>query len=309
MLFSEVYGAYFEAVSDILSKAVQDRLDQQTILRIVQEKGFAESILTIPQNLTDGTWPLLTADLHTPLRHQPHQPMTLLQKQWLKALLLDPRIRLFDVSGTGLEGIEPLFSPEQFVYYDRYTDGDPFEDEGYIARFKTICEAIHTHRRVEVTFDSSHGHHCVWKVVPFRIEYSSVDDKFRLLVFSPIRKIATINLARVTQAKLCEAWPRGAFTEPKIRNHELVFELVDERNALERAMLQFSYLTKETERLEEKHYRVTLHYRREDETELLIKLMSFGPRIKVISPDHMVEQTKERINRQILLQQAGKDRI
>ena len=75
-------------------------------------------------------------------------------------------------------------------------------------------------------------------------------------------------------------------------------ELVDERNALERAMLHFSHLEKETERLENDLYRVTLRYQRDDEMELLIRVLSFGPKLRVISPPGFIEQIKERLNRQ-----------
>lgn len=81
MLFSETHGAYFDAVSSILSAAVDGRLTQQKILQIVQEKGFTESTLTIPQKLQSGDWPLLLDGYGTPLRHKPALPITLLQKQ------------------------------------------------------------------------------------------------------------------------------------------------------------------------------------------------------------------------------------
>ena len=102
----------------------------------------------------------------------------------------------------------------------------------------------------------------------------------------------------MTSVKLLKEWPRGAFTEPTPPRDEVVFELTDERNALERVMLQFSYLAKETIRLDDKHYRVTLHYYHEDETEMVIKLLSFGPRIKVVSSEHFIELMRERMQKQ-----------
>ena len=63
-------------------------------------------------------------------------------------------------------------------------------------------------------------------------------------------------------------------------------DLYDTRNALERAMLHFSDLEKETERIDDKHYRVTLKYRQGDETEILIRILSFGPRALRRSPRH-----------------------
>ena len=95
MIFSEVYGSYFKAVSAILAKAVAGNLTQQELTRTVLETAFGESLITIPAKLTDGSWPLLTKDFATPLQHTPRAPLTRLEKQWLKALLLDPRVRLF----------------------------------------------------------------------------------------------------------------------------------------------------------------------------------------------------------------------
>ena len=86
--------------------------------------------------------------------------------------------------------------------------------------------------------------------------------------------------------------------DPVFMYYELEMELTDERNALERAMLHFSDLEKETVRLDWKHYRIRLRYRREDETEILIRILSFGPVLKVLSPETMVRQIRRRLDRQ-----------
>lgn len=78
-------------------------------------------------------------------------------------------------------------------------------------------------------------------------------------------------------------------------------ELYDSRNALERAMLHFSDLEKETERIDEKRYRITLHYRQGDETEILIRILSFGPVLKVVEPASMVAQIRQRLSKQLAL--------
>ena len=78
----------------------------------------------------------------------------------------------------------------------------------------------------------------------------------------------------------------------------LVLELTDDRNALERVMLHFSHLDKETERIDDTHYKITLFYEREDETELLIRVLSFGPVLKVVFPDDFVKKLVERLEKQ-----------
>ena len=149
MIFSEIYGTYFKAVSAILSKAVDGVLTERELTRTVLENAFGESLVTIPAKLTDGSWPLITKDYGTPLLHKPQIPLTTLEKQWLKALLLDPRVRLFDPSEEGLEDVEPLFTPDQFVYFDRYADGDDYNDPQYIEHFRMIIRAMHSYSMQE----------------------------------------------------------------------------------------------------------------------------------------------------------------
>ena len=84
-----------------------------------------------------------------------------------------------------------------------------------------------------------------------------------------------------------------------IQPETLVFELEDKRNALERVLLHFSHLERETKRMGERLYQVTLWYDRQDETEMVIRILSFGPTIRVISPQSFIDQLKERIDRQL----------
>lgn len=298
MLFSEYYGEYYACVSEILAEAAAGSLSRQRIMEITRRQGFAESVLTIPARLQDESWPLLTKDNRSTLNHTPVHPVTLLQKRWLKTLLSDPRIRLFNVSDKGLENVEPLFDPKRIIWYDRFSDGDSFEDPGYIERFRLLLEAVKNHRKVQVVFTSHRGKENVWTVIPYRLEYSATDDKFRLLCQSTKWNNRTLNLARISACRLMETFDPEDHPVPVLGNDSVTLEILNERNALERAMLQFSYLAKQTERIGENTYRMKLQYRREDETELLIKILSFGPMMKVTEPESFVELIRERIGMQ-----------
>lgn len=67
---------------------------------------------------------------------------------------------------------------------------------------------------------------------------------------------------------------------------------------MRRAMIAFSDLEKETLRLDETHYQIRLWYKREDETELLIRIMSFGPMLRVTEPQVLVDQIRARLKKQ-----------
>lgn len=299
MLFSEIYGRYYQTVAVILREAVEGNLTRKRLNQIVQKEAFGESLMTIPDALLSGQWPLLNTEMETPLTSPPRMPLTILQKRWLKALLLDPRIRLFEVDDSGLENVEPLFRQEWLCYYDRYTDGDFFDDPMYIHNFQTIRCALQEKKQLEVSFvDGKGGFHRA-AVSPCYLEYSEKDDRFRLAAegFRPW----IINLSRIRDCRVLE---QDAYRTGQVfRNDQSVtLELIDERNALERVLLHFSHLEKEAKKLDSTHYQITLYYDQKDETEILIRVLSFGPMLRVTAPNTFRERIRDRLKKQITFQ-------
>ncbi len=298
VLFSELYGSYFHVVAAVLAEAVRRPLTGSRLEEIVREKAFVESVLTIPAALRSD-WPLLKADGTTPLRHEPTMPLTLLQKRWLKTLLQDPRIQLFTPCTEGLADIEPLFQLADLVRFDQYLDGDPYGEAAYVAVFRQMLTALKENRSARLRYTGRKGrlHNSV--CLPLRLEYSEKDDKFRLLA-SGRRNSYSINVARIQSCTLLGPAAPELYRAPVRHLESLTFRLWDERNALERVLLHFSHLEKETVRLEGQVYQVTLRYEREDETELLIRILSFGPMIQVVAPERFIALIRERLERQAL---------
>lgn len=258
MLFHEIYGSYFNIVAKVLKEACNNSLDDKRLYGIVRENGFGETSLEIPAALKNGDWLLLTPDMKTPIKHPPTMPLTLLQKRWMASILNDPRIKLFGVPREGLEGIAPLYTQEVFQYFDRCNDGDPFDDENYISHFRSILSAIKEKRLIEVRFTGSRSTRHRTKCFPWRLEYSSKDDKFRL-VAAVGNNTMIINMGRIVSVTVLDH-PDAVQLQPKIHTRVIIAELKDERNALERAMLHFSHLQKETVRLDDNRYQLTLRY-------------------------------------------------
>lgn len=300
MLFSEVYSAYYNVIAQVLTEAVEGGLTNKRIDDIVRERAFGESVLTIPASLRSGAWPLLDGDNGTPIRHKPTMPLTTLERRWLKALLLDPRIALFSPSAEGLENVEPLFRPETVVLFDRYADGDPYTDPEYIELFHTILRAFRERRRLRIRFRGHRGRIATVNCAPYRLEYSTKDDKFRLITAGTSRPV-TVNLARIDSCEFLESFDPLSLTAPRERKCRVTFLLRDERNALERVMLHFSHFEKTTVRLDDTLYEVRVTYDREDETELLIRILSFGPMVRVTEPAGFAAKLRERIERQAAL--------
>lgn len=301
IFFNEIYGTYFNVVSSILQQAQTGELTVEKLNRIVQEQAFGDSYLTITKSLRDCEWPLLQNDMTTPLKHAPAMPLSTLQRRWLKTLLSDKRMQLFDVDFTGLEDVEPLFSQEQFVYFDCYNDGDPYDDPQYKQHFRLLLQAIAEKRRVEISFLNNKNDNMRKKYLPTQIEYSAKDDKFRLKAVCG-SSLHYVNVARIKECQLLEQ-DAAEICEQKVPERcKLTALLTDERNALERAMLHFSHLEKTTERLDEKHYKLHLTYDKSDAIEMVIRILSFGPLLQVQEPASFIELLRKRLQKQLALQ-------
>lgn len=297
MIFSELYGAYYNAVAKIIAAALKAPVSKTEIRKIIEEHAFSESAVAIEPALTQERWQLIRSDGATPIEHKPSMPLSTLQKRWLKAIMLDPRIKLFDFEIYGLDEVEPLFTPDDVYLFDKYADGDPYEDEGYISRFRLILDAIKRQYPLRIEAVGSKGSKSYSVVMPQFLEYSEKDDKFRLFTMGR-RYGKTINLARILSCKpYCgkfESRPMQQISSSK----SVVIELFDERNALERVMLHFAHFEKEAERLDNRRYRITIRYNKDDESEIVIRILSFGPFIKVVEPESFVLLIKERLKMQ-----------
>ncbi len=302
MIFHELHSAYFDAVTRILSRAVAGTLAPADLRTVVEDCAFAESPLTILPALREGRWPLLSPDLTTPLHHAPGRPLTTLERRFLKSLLLDPRVALFDLHIDGLDDVQPLFTSADYVIFDQSRDGDPYTDPGYIARFRLILDAIRHRYPLSLATGTRKGNRVWMHLQPERLEYSAKDDKFRL-ISSGCRYGGTVNLGRIIAATPYEYAGRpfrsGTPKAPVMLTATLTIH--DARNTLERAMLHFAHFEKQAERLgstASDDYRLTLRYDRNDETELLIRILSFGPFIRVESPESLAEAIRARLTAQ-----------
>ncbi|MBO6157858.1 MAG: WYL domain-containing protein [Firmicutes bacterium] len=295
MIFSELYSAYYNTVASVLKTAVRRPLKKNELREVIEQHAFGESVLNIEPALSEERWQLIRSDGSTPLKHPPSMPMTTLEKRWLKAIFADPRIRLFTDETDLLPDVEPLFKASDYSVFDKYLDGDPYEDEAYIKTFRRILDAIEKRYPLSIDATNRRGNIVHMVMMPEYLEYSEKDDKFRL-IGSGWRHKRTLNLARIAHCqpytKPFEANP-GKAIQPRMCKVE--FELIDRRKALERVLLHFAHFEKQAEKIDADRYRVTVSYDKDDETEMVIRILSFGPMIKVTSPQEFAAQIKERL--------------
>ena len=298
MIFSELYSAYYNAVAKILSKVIDEDTTEKDLQNIIESTAFAESSFTILPSIKNGKWQIINEDMTTPLLAPPTMPLTNLQKRWLKAISLDPRISLFDVSFEGLEYVKPLFTPEDYVVYDRYLDGDPYFDETYRRNFRTVLEAIKNKQSLRIGILNRKNQPVVMKVLPIKLEYSEKDDKFRMISKGD-KSGGTINIARIIHVEKCDESELDFSRDKQIEHSTVTLKIFDERNALERCMLHFAHFEKKVEKLDDYTYIAEIKYDKEDETELVIRVLSFGPMVEVIEPEGFRSLIIQRLKKQI----------
>ncbi|MBQ8399949.1 MAG: hypothetical protein IJX08_08320 [Clostridia bacterium] len=298
MIFSELYSAYYNTIAAVISRILEGEHSEKELQKIASERAFGESVLTILPSLKNEKWQLVHPDMTTDLEHKPTMPLTTLQKRWLKAISLDPRVKLFGVEFPELEDVEPLFTAEDYYVYDQYSDGDPFEDEEYIKKFRIILDAIRHNTQIKFEMVNRKGNTIFVRCRPLRLEYSEKDDKFRV-VTTGWRTVSTVNLSKIRACAHYTGERPLDGEEAPIRYDTLTLKVTDERNALERVMLHFAHFEKQAERVDRQTYLVKIKYAHDDESELVIRVLSFGPMVEVLGSESFKKLFIEKLKKQL----------
>ena len=316
-LFTEIYNCYYQIVDEILKIASERPITEKEMLHLATRFGYEESGLTIVPKLKEGNWNLLDKTEEGYISKVDNLeviPLTILQKRWLKSILLDEKTYLFldreqiSILQKYLDDVDPLYEPDDFYYYDRFQNGDDFSSKEYISHFRTLLEAIREKKYVDIHFTSKRDEDIHHYYLPCRIEYSAKNDKFRLLALyeknNTKQRVENINLSRIASVQILDKTYDGEFDlkasiKASYYKEPVKLLITNKRNTLERAMLHFANYEKHTTKLDDEHYECLIYYNQGMETELLIEILSFGPTIKVLEPDDFVYKIEQRIEKQI----------
>ncbi len=315
-IFSEIYNCYYQIMKSLLQNSSPLTLSQ--IQSQVEETGYEESFLYLIPKITTGEWDLLKQDgdlFLSKLSNNFYVPLTDLQRSYIKSILQDKRIRLF-FSEEKLNALQQLFSdvtplwnPEDIYYYDSFSNGDDYSNPLYQQHFRTILTAIKQKQYVDISYEAKKHCRVHHHYLPCRLEYSIKNDKFRLLGITVHKthhgSLETLNLDRMQTVNLlpqtipAQKLPdisqiiRSTYYKEPVR-----LLIHTDRNALERAMLQFANYEKNTTKIDENTYECLIYYNQKMETELLIEVLSFGPLVEVLGSDRFLELVKARLRRQ-----------
>lgn len=308
-LFSEIYSTYYYITEKILKKK---NLTKSEITDIIRQNGFSETVLFLEPKLTneDG-YGLLHKNgsyYESILKKTPSTPLTTLEKKLLSAILNDKRSGLFLDSEQISQllnqlGEDELYQNSYVHFFDRYTDGDDFQDTQYIKHFRDILSAIHNQTLLKISFQTRKNNRITHYFLPTKIEYSAKNNKFRVYVnrYFKNKMIDTgiINLSQITITEPTDRKPdrKLSFAEKK---KTADIKILNERNAVNRFMMEFAELEKDSVFDEDTgECTVSIKYDEKNEAEIIIRLLSFGPVVEVTAPADLRSKIRQRIEKQL----------
>lgn len=310
-LFHEIYGKYFRLLTTVLQSEAHS---EETIRKILEADGYGETAFSLLPSLVseEEDWHLFKKEkdrYQRILENPPMHPVTTMEKRWLKTMLEDQRIHNFleadrvAVLLNDLAEVEPLFSAEMVDYFDRFQEGDPYEVSSYQEIARALLQAVVAKEQVQIDYQTLDGQTVTQHIAfPEKLEYSQKNDKFRLKAKRKTKagswERITFNLSEILGVERLGTVGHS-HRSSKLKDKQIVCLLKDDRDTLERAMFHFSNYRKVTQKTEVEHeYQLTIYYPSQDETELLINVLSFGPFLQVIEPQSFIRQIKYRLKRQ-----------
>ena len=216
----------------------------------------------------------------------------------LEALYTDPDFMKFAItewSKARLHVWQALANTMDYEYNPIWNKD--VHDEEYIKKFRVILEAMRQGTQIKFEMTNRFGKPMFIRCHPLRLEYSEKDDKFRV-VTSGWHAISTVNISKMrscvhyTGEKTLEGAEREAVYDT------ITLKVLDERNALERVMLHFAHFEKQVEKLDKNHYLLKIKYASADETEMVIRTLSFGPLVEVIGSESFKKLFIEKLKKQ-----------
>jgi hypothetical protein len=235
--------------------------------------------------------------------------MTLMEKIWLKNALEDDRMHLFIADELihklkqKLIGI-PDFNANEFIDIHGLSYNKDVIDDAFINKFQTALKAIDTGSYLIYSNIDREGRlYKDEKAVPFKIEYSITQQRFRLSLWSmKERRPVKTNLSSMfdlsigTEVEKREQGSIKEMMERKKAPEPIVLKIFNRSNSIERASLLLSQYDRKVRWDDKDALIMEISYYSFDEDEIFNHILSFGPSVKVVSPGKMADRVKERIH-------------
>ncbi len=241
-------------------------------------------------------------------------PLTTLELRWLKTMINEPVSKLFinnDIRTTlnqylDSRQIQPFDIREYIKYYDcenyNRLKSDNYPSQNYIHQFRTLYDMLDNNDIHKVKISLSSGE--ILEGYPGWLEFSKLKDTFNLVVYEDRQDIRLfIEISRIKEIVKLESVKAKEDIQNNIKKKECQISLSfdDVRNVPDRILNEFAPWKKECIYNKDTHpsYTLTLYYDKSDEEDIIRRILSYGPYLKINDENNSVyKRIKEIIKEQ-----------
>lgn len=336
-LFHEYKNKYFHLVFRILNLA-KNGLYKDEIIRLIEKEEYDEKIIGKDFKTFEGM--LLNkyskidnfnfleereGKYYSILNNQDSIPLKVrfskLEKSWLNGMIKEPVVQAL-LGKDILEKLEAALidvkkGSNEVIEFTNKVKSDVDVDLEKMSRdFYAILEGIINEKPILYSnVDKNGNEYNNQLALPIRIEYSLKDDKFRASIYSlEEQRSVMVNLHTLKEVKIAQNVNSEIkredvlkkLKEKKYSEIPITIELEDIRGAMERCFMSFSSFERNSRNISENKYEIDIYYYTFEEDEVIRKIMSLGPYVKVKSPDRVRDIVIDKIKRALRFEDTQK---
>lgn len=245
-------------------------------------------------------------------------PLSTMEIRWLKTIIQDKdnRIALF-MSAPEIAVLEDLLDRhaptlvplpmEKVVFFDRFHF--PEHNQKHMASvLATLLEGIYDQRTVHIKYHTMKNRIKIGEFKPIVLEFSKRNNRFQgFFQECGSNRIYTMNASRIEVADETETSFDYASAEQALLAYReanatsVTVEFYDVRNIADRILTEFSPWKKRCSyNSETELYTLTIFYQKQDEVDLVVRLLGYGGNIRFTDKEHPIfKEIQSRMNRQM----------
>ena len=339
-LFHEYKNKYFHLIFRILNLS-KDGLDRDEIIKLIEQEEYEEKVigkdfktfegmllneyesldnLNLLEERESKFYSILNNEKRIPLKVR----FSKLEKTWINGMIKEPVVQAL----LGKEILEKLEKALEDVkegnndiieFTNKVKSNFQYNIKKFTEDFYIILEGIVKEGPIIYTNVDRNGNEYKNQLaLPIRIEYSLKDDKFRASLYSlKEERSIMVNLHTLKDVKIAEKDIEISeninleinredvlrkLKEKKYSETPITIELEDIRGAMERCFMSFSSFERCSRAISENKYEIDIYYYTFEEADVIRKIMSLGPYVKVKSPERVKEIIVGKIKEAFLFQ-------
>lgn len=234
---------------------------------------------------------------------------TEVEKQALKSLLNDSYIQHFLNEETvtkiskATSSVAEEWTPKDITIKNLFEKGASQTTRAYESDISIIAKAIQNGAAIQYDYvRAGRAEYLGMKSFPVKIEFSVVNDRFRICSFDPEKsRFIKMNLDSLTNIAICEEKAdfnlQEAYTNYiNANNRKITLEVEPVNHVIERCFRVFSYYGRKARYdKEDNKYRLEITYQESDEREVIKNILSMGSAVVVIEPRRIQKIIYQRI--------------